>query len=178
MAKILFVSHIGAQKGGAPESLIKLLPYLQDKHQLEVLVPHQGELSSKLEQLGIQSRVLHFRLRKLPYLLPLLAFQFKVGAYDLIYANGYSNSGRMAFWSSKLANVPFIWHIREVLGEHRPGIRQLRYAAAVIAISEACVQQVPAFLPERVAIIPNGVELSEFIFDRQQVKSRLCSDLG
>jgi len=81
--------------------------------------------------------------------------------------------------AARLARLPLIWHVRDLLAENE-GYHLLRRAACllrphVIAISEAVAEQF-AGLPVEVTVIPNGISLDKFYPDLPSL--RLRSELG
>ncbi len=83
---------------------------------------------------------------------------------DLVHTNSLKGHllGGMA---ARMARLPLIWHMRDLLGEGE-GLGVVRQAAAtcrprVIAISEAVARQFEG-LPVPVEVVPNGVPLERF----------------
>jgi len=169
MAHLLFVSPVATKRGGAPNSLVKLLKYLRADHETVVLMPALGELASALQTLGVTCHAMPLRLRSLPSLVRFITR----GKFDLIYANGYHYRCAVALLASKLTRRPFVWHIREVLRDPAR-LRWLRYATSVVTISHAVAERVQGFVTaDRIYVIPNGVDLEDFNHDRPSARESL-----
>jgi hypothetical protein len=132
MARLLFASHT-AGLGGPAHSLLKLIKYLPPDHETAVLVPQDGALVSALAQQGVPHYVNPLRIRALPALVRII----RRGRFDLVYANNFCYHSTVALWGAKLAGKPFVWHIREMVRTPTASNRWLRYADAIIAVSQA-----------------------------------------
>jgi len=83
---------------------------------------------------------------------------------DLVHTNSLK-AHLLAAPAARLAHLPLIWHVRDLLGENE-GLALLRQAAAafqprIIAISEAVARQFEG-LRLQVEVVPNGVPLERF----------------
>lgn len=168
MASLLFVNHTGRLVGPS-HSLLKLLKYLRAAHEVAVVMPSTGELSRALEQESIPWYVSRFRYRYMSVLMWLIWR----GKFDLVYGNNFSGVSWRALMAAKLAGRPFVWHIREVLSaDLQPKkVRRLRYADAIIAVSQASARSVKSYLPEKdITVIYNGIETTDFTPARCEAK--------
>lgn len=162
MPKILFVNHTSSL-GGPSYSLLKLLKYLHQDYQLAVVAPGNGELFEKLEKMGVlgyRADSSGLTARSIPWLFRLV----RNGDFDLVYGNNYSSGPRNALVAAKLCGKPFIWHIREMLRDtHWKTSAFLRFADAIIAVSQASTRLLKSRLPDKeVSVIYNGVDPEEF----------------
>lgn len=163
MARLLFVSHSADLGAGSSQSLLKLLKYIRDYHEVAVVTSRTGALQNVLRQKGIPHYLLRRRIR---YFIPSLAYLIMKGNFDLVYGNNLSSPSLYALWAAKLTRRPFLWHVREVVRSEKWG-RRLRRADTIIAISNASAKAVWQYLPDKeVTVIHNGVDLGDFLADR------------
>ncbi|HXF69543.1 MAG TPA: glycosyltransferase family 4 protein [Thermoflexus sp.] len=177
MAKcILFVDHAPAL-GGAEQSLLLLLKYLDRSHWQPHLVCTGGPLAEAATALGIPVHLLSMpRLRRSSRALAdwirtagaIARLAWRVGAAGMI-----ANTVRAAVYTApaaRLARVPFVWYMRDFwLSESRPrhlwadrlGKGLLCAAAAhVIANSYATAAHLPC--RRKVTVIHNGIEVERY----------------
>jgi glycosyltransferase involved in cell wall biosynthesis len=175
MARILFVSHY-ARLGGPTHSLLKLLQHLRRDHEVAVLIPEIGDIRDLLEVSKIPYYAVPLRLRKLPVLSCLI----KGKNFDLVYGNAFHSRVVAALAAAKVCTRPFIWHIREMLWEvNWRKAFFLRFADALIAVSQACAQSVKHHVPSKeVHVVYNGVDLEDFECNRGAVREHMRRELG
>ena len=173
---VLFLDHASAL-GGAEQSLLLLLKYLDRTRWQPHLACVGGPLAEKAAALGVSVHLVPIpRMRRsvrAPVDWPrgvwtIAGVARKIGARLLI-----ANTVRAAFYAAPaacLACIPFVWHMRDFwLSETRP--RRLwadrlgkgllcRAAIRVIANSEATVSHLPC--REKVTVIYNGIELERY----------------
>lgn len=178
MARLLFISH-KSNLGGPVYSLLKLIKYLSQEHEIAVVAPGCGEVFGVLKGMGIPT----YRVEPsgltwscIPWLSRLI-FQ---GRFDLVYGNNYSSGTRNALIASKLVGRPFVWHIREMLWEaHWRTAFFLKYADAIIAVSQVCAQSVKHYVPKKdINVVYNGVDLEEFQTDVMGARQGVSCTLG
>ena len=169
MARLLFVSHSG-RRSGASNSLLKLLKYLRTEHEVAVVIPFAGGLSSALEQEGIPWYVTRFLYTHIPA----LVWWIWRRDFDLVYGNNFSAAAYLSLIATKLLRKPFVWHIREVFRDVHAGpavYRRVRHADAIIAVSEASARSVKRYVPEKdVVVVYNGIETADFTLSRCEAK--------
>jgi glycosyltransferase involved in cell wall biosynthesis len=155
--RVLFVSYT-AERTGPTNSLLLLLRHLRDRHDVAVLHPGHGPLADTLDAEGIR----RFTLPALDkWTLPAIARLVRRERFSLVYANNTAGSARIAFLAAKIAGVPFVCHVRG-MGWDRSWARlgYLRFADAVIAVSNACAASVRRFVADgRLHVVHNGVPL-------------------
>jgi glycosyltransferase involved in cell wall biosynthesis len=176
LARILFVSYT-ADRTGPTNSLLLLLKYLRDRYDAAVLLPGGGLFSEALET----EKIPFFSFRSLDrFSIPAMVRLIWREGVRLVYGNNISSSSRNALIAAKLAGVPFICHVREIGWDWTwRGSWFLRFAAAAIAVSEACSDSVSRFLPrERLHVVYNGVEPTERHADRTAARSHLLAEIG
>jgi len=176
LARILFISH-SSDLGGPPHSLLKLLKYLRAEHDVAVVAPGDGGLFESLRQMRVPSyRVGAHGLTR--QCIPALSRVIARGAFDLVYGNNVST--RNALIAAKLTGKPFVWHIREMLGQAQWRTAFfLRYADAIIAVSQACARSVKHHVPRKhVHVVYNGVDLKEFQLGDVEARQHVHSILG
>jgi glycosyltransferase involved in cell wall biosynthesis len=171
------------------------------EHQLRLLVRHlpvdcavatltnPGSVAAAIRADGIPVFDLGMRHNRDLQVLPRLVALMRRGGYDLVHTHLYRAClyGRVA---ARLAGVPHVVATEHSLGdtliEGRPlsaWVRRLylateRRADATIAVSRAVAGRLVAWgvPPERIAVIPNGIEADRFRYDpalRAACRSRL-----
>ena len=174
--RILFVSHT-ADWVGPTNSLALLLKHLRGRFDPRVLLPGRGLFSEMLEDEGI--RYFSFpSLRKSA--VPAMVGLLRREGFDLVYANNTSSSSKNALIASKLARVPFIYHIRAMCGRgHWRKVAFLRFADATIAVSAAAARSYSRVLHNRMPyVVHNGVTVPEPNADRDAARLRLMNTIG
>ncbi len=169
---ILFTSLSGQMLGGGQRSLLLLLERLDRKRYNPFLVcPSQGGLIQKAQKLDIETAVVKMpRIKSLNIFstaATVLKFKefIKKKNVDLIH----TDSPRQALYAGRAAKatgIPLIWHVRVSTPEKRSFEKYLfNHAHKVIAVSQAVSQRFERFplAQEKVVVIPNGVDLNEFI---------------
>lgn len=174
---VLFVSYT-SDWTGPTHSLLLLLRGLRCDYEVTVLLPAQGLFSEALAREDIRSISLPSLSRaSIPAMIRLIR-QHKVA---LVYANNSSSSSRNAMIAARFAGVPFACHVREM--GHGKSWRQmgyLRFAHAVIAVSQACAASLSGFVrPEKLHVVHNGIPLSVEQTERakQTERQRARADL-
>lgn len=173
---VLFVDHASAI-GGAENSLLLLLTYL-DRRQWDLhLATAGGPLLQKATPLGIACHLLDMPRLKRKYNSPLIWWQQARKLADLaeeIQAEIiYANTVRAAMYSvlaARLAKRPFIWHMRDFwLSETMPSrvwadtaVKNIigNQASQIIANSHAVADYLPA--SNKTAVVHNGIEVQTF----------------
>lgn len=174
--RILFVSYT-ADWAGPTNSLLLLLKHLRQTYDVAVVLPDTGGFSVELANEDIP----FFSLPSLgKEAIPRLVRLIRDEGFDLVYANNTSGSSRNAFLAAKLARVPFVCHVRGM--GRTQSWRQLfylRFADAVIAVSDACAQATaPYVAPGRLHVVHNGVAVSEFPEPDTAASSASMADVG
>lgn len=173
---VLFVDHAPAL-GGAEQSLLLLLQYLDRAEWQPHLACTPGILAQRAMRLGVPCHLCDLpRLRRSPRFaadwlrstrhLAKLARQIEA---QVIYANTV-RAALYAAPAAKLARRPFLWHMRDFwLSETQPrhvwadtAVKRLLCLAAaqVIANSHAVAQQLPC--AGKTAVVHNGIETDRF----------------
>ncbi len=168
---ILFTSLSGQMLGGGQRSLLLLLERLgRNKFTPFLACPSEGDLVQKAQKLGVETTIIKMRriksLNIFSTVATVLKFKelIKKKNIDLIH----TDSPRQAFYTGRAANVtgiPLIWHVRVSTPEKASFEKYLfNQAHKVIAVSEAASQRFEGFphSQEKVVVIPNGVDLTEF----------------
>ena len=176
---ILFTSLSGQMLGGGQRSLLLLLERLNRKKFMPFLVcPYEGSFIQKAEKLDIETTLIKMRRIKSVNVFSTAATVFKFKELlkkkniDLIHAD----SPRQAFYAGRAARVtgtPLIWHVRVSTPEKRSFEKYLfNHAHKVIAVSKAASQRFDGFplVQEKVVVIPNGVDLTEFVQEQPDRK--------
>ena len=177
--RILYVNH-AADLYGASRALLHLIQSLdRDRYMPLVVLPGSGPLVAELRALGVDPlfapglqtlwghllrswRLLPFTLRLLPSGLALRRVVRQCDA-DLVHSNLWTLlSGTLG---ARLAGVPHIWHVREILpsmGGMRSALAAftLRSSQRVICISYAVADQFAARRgAERVRVVYDGLPI-------------------
>ncbi len=174
--RILFVAHTAGWTGPT-NSLWLLLRYLRHDHQVAVLVPGHGFFPELLAQEKI-------RCFSLPSLskgsIPAIMRLIQQERFNLVYGNTNMGASRNALIAAKLMGVRFICHVREMGWEKSwRSAGYLRFADAVIAVSEACANSVARFVPpNRLHVVYNGVPLATEPMSLSAARSYLLAETG
>jgi glycosyltransferase involved in cell wall biosynthesis len=174
--RILFVSYT-ADWTGPTHSLLLLVTHLRPRFEVAVLSQGTGLFSEALGREGIP----YFGFPSLgKSAIPAMARLIRSKGFDLVYGNNTSRSSANALVASRLARVPFICHIREMVG-HGSWLRFgfLRFADATIAVSRACAQTVARFVGQRAPhVVYNGVPVAPPEVSREEARASLLEQLG
>ncbi len=173
------VLHVitGLGVGGAE---LQLKAFLQHtRHECDVVTLYNpGPVAEMIRSGGNRVRDLGMpRNTQLSALLTLHRL-IRTGGYDVVHAHLYRSQvyGRPAAW---LAGTPVVLSTEHSIGETHlerrkmtPGVRALylateRFSDATIAVSEKVRDRMAAWgvRPDRITVIPNGVDLSRVAFD-------------
>ena len=166
--RILYVDH-SSVPGGAEHSLYLLLKYIdREKFQPLLVLPDQGDLFQRVQGLDIQTSILSSQefnpKRGLSFLRTvwgLRAIALRTRA-DLIHANSLY-CGRFACWSARLAGIPSVVHIRDVISFDRIR-RWFLNPTMLIANSRGVKEHLVhyGFPRRKICVIHNGVDLEQF----------------
>lgn len=158
-SRILFVSYT-ADWRGPTRSLVHLIDHLDERWRPSVALAGTGGFADALRERAVP----RYGFEKLDkWSIPRLARIVRRSGIDVVYANATHGSARNAFLAAKLAGRPFVCHVR-AMGWDKGWMRlgYLRFADAVIAVSQACAASVERFVPpERLHVVHNGVPLED-----------------
>lgn len=168
--RILFVSYT-AEWTGPTHSLSLLIKHLSDRFEVAVLLPGRGSFSEFLKDREIRHySFTSLRRSQIPRMIRLL----KEARIDLVYANNTSGVSKNALIAGKLRRLPVIYHVREM---GKPGswrqVGFLRFADAVIAISEATARSIARFVRGEPLVVYNGVTIPPAGTDRTAARAHL-----
>lgn len=168
--RVLFVSHT-AEWTGPTHSLSLLIRHLRDRFDMAVLMPGHGMFTDLLDEQGIPAFSFgDLRKSKIPRIIRLLRDE----SFDLVYANNTSSVSKNALIAAKIRGLPTIYHVREMgrRGNWRQGF--LRFADAVIAVSEATARSIAPFLRgRRPYVVYNGVTVPAASANGTAARARL-----
>lgn len=173
---VLFVDHAQAL-GGAENSLLLLLKYLDARQWQAHLAADEGPLMENASQLGTTCHQLDMpRLkRQVNALHQWLYIARKLAdlAQEIEAVLFYANTVRAALYAAlaaKLAKRPFIWHMRDFwLSEAEPNyiwldtaVKRIICAQAtqIIVNSQATAEHLPA--SGKVSVVHNGLDVDRF----------------
>jgi len=165
---ILFISAEANIVGGGEVSLLNLIKNLSEDFVPFVLLPNKGNLIKKFEKLGIKFFVLE--IRKKSFFDLLFSFKkikeifdiIKLNNIDIVHCN--ASSSRETFYSliaSKIAKIPFMWHVRIADKEIITDIIFSLFADKIIVISEFVKERFFIF-KNKIEVVYNGVDLKHF----------------
>lgn len=175
--------HTTSEVGGSDVSLTRLVEGLDPtRYRAIVVLPSEGPLIARLRAAGADVRVLT-ALWKLtsrrgwwylvgfvlnfPRALWLLRNLIRRERVAIVHTNTIHNLyGAPA---ARLARVPHVWHIREIVWQ-KGWLRRLevwmarRWSTRIIATSEAVAAMFgpPAARPSQLTLVPNGIETDRF----------------
>jgi glycosyltransferase involved in cell wall biosynthesis len=172
----LFVNHT-AGISGPTHSLMMLVPYIRQHYDIGVFLHEEGYLSEWLKKEGIPVFLIsELHLRSVYTIYQLLRKE----RFDLVYGNNPSSYSRRALLAARLAGIPYVWHFRGVKWHWtwRKGIF-LKLVNRVVAVSNACAQSLARFYSlQNIRIIYNGVEIPDFLQDRETCRRYLLDQIG
>ena len=168
---LLFTSLSGEMLGGGQRSLLLLLGRLARTRFAPFLVcPTEGGLVEKAENLGIETEIIRMGSLKTPNIFSTASTVFKLRRLirkkniDLIH----SDSPRQALFASlavRKIKTPLVWHVRVSTAEKKSLDRFLyNRSQKVIAVSRAASLRFSGYdlASDKMAVIPNGVDLTQF----------------
>jgi len=183
--KILYINGT-SNIGGAEASLLSLLKGINKDYFCPIAaVPQNGPLAEKLKCIGIEVeiiRITEFSRRKvLQFLVNTfrLAFFIRKKNIGLVHSNSIY-AAEQSFLAAKLAGVPCICHVRDlvpILGAGKIRSVAFKSVERLIAISEAVKKDLVEKLriPEnKITRIYNGVDTDEFSPDISD--SKFCNE--
>jgi glycosyltransferase involved in cell wall biosynthesis len=185
MQRMLIVNHTG-ELGGAEYGLLDIARH-HGPLRCHVVLFADGPLRPRLEAAGIGVTLLAGRrgvmgvtreagrLRALVSVPAVLGMAWRLarlaGGYDVMYVNS-QKAAVVGMLTGLLIGKPVVWHLHDILSpEHFASLQRRvvvglanRAARAVIAISEVTRQ---SFLdcggdPQRVVVVPNGIDVTRF----------------
>lgn len=174
---ILFINNTSRLDSGTSHSLLLIVEALKEHFSVSVVSDHESiDLPGELKKIGVKHYAFHDRTI---LFFPELIFQILSRKINLVYGNNLSGRSQVAFWAAKITRRPFIWHIRESVRKNDPRVNQIRNADAVIANSEDTCRRLTEFAGVNSPIvIPNGVEINNFMLDRDLCRKQLIHQLG
>jgi len=164
----------------AEQSLLALLGDLdRGRFGPHVALPDDGPLARRVLEMGIKCHFVAMpRLRRTmnPFRLlrflvavrrsarELLALAEREGA-DLAHSNSTIAQACVSFSGlMRMAGIPTVWHVRDMVVPARIGRRCAREATRIIAVSEAVRQRLEPIcgMPDRWCVVHNGVDVERF----------------
>ncbi|MEQ8820837.1 MAG: glycosyltransferase family 4 protein [Sumerlaeia bacterium] len=186
---------------GARRSLLALIQALSNQHETLTICPGQGGLEEELRHRGAPVSVIaHGAYRKLSgrfraelLQLPAIAREVRRFQPRVIHCNEFhsvpqgtrvGSGGIRGSWRGNPGekSIPVVGHVR--LGISPRQIRNYRmgHCCRIVAVSEACRRLFDGSgLEERVRVVYNGVDLSQFQASaerRRAARERLLAELG
>lgn len=165
---ILFATNFAAYSG-AEESFYQLIRGLdRSRYRGIALVPHEGVLSEKLRQAGIDVEVAYNDLDTIhPDSFHYFAELLRYNEARILHIN--SSAGTALLATALSLKIPIVTHVRRLLGKAAPD--WLNCSHAVVAVSEAVRRDLlrSGIDPNLVTTIYNGIDLSEFNLQGLQI---------
>lgn len=182
---ILYISN-EARLGGADQSLLDMIKAMKKREiNMVVVLPENGIIENRLQELGIAYYIIPFRNGYGPigtgsnleqeknfldnyYAALQLQNIIQRENIDLIHINSsVSNVGAIA---ALMADIPYVWHLREVLDEHYEcefwdkefKTTLMRYADATIAISNIVLERYKIKYAIKPVCIYNGIDIDKY----------------
>ena len=177
MARVLLIGATG-QLGGAERSLVEMAEAINPgTFQLFAAVGGEGPLQGALEDAGVRTEIIPMkRLRRTVNPLRLAEYVTSVSrgsraivelakstGADLIHANN-DIAQVYAGEAAARAELPCVWHSRDLLKLGPIGERMAKQASVVVAISRAVMDhhERAGVDPDRLRLVRNGVALGKF----------------
>lgn len=168
--RILYIEGTGNLAGGGQISLLELLKKLdREKFEPLVICPFKGNLTSRLESMGIKTIIIPMKSPKKN----LFSFIFSIKKLRSLFLKlkvnlVHANTSRCALYggvAAKLLEIPVIWHVRVIESEGLYDRFLASLCTQLITVSMAVQKRFDWLLkknPEKIAVIHNGVDLQEF----------------
>ena len=171
MRKICIIVEFPTMLGGE-HSLLALLPTLQLKFDLHLLLPQGSEMVPQLCKLGITHKTYAFQPHSLENFSAEDRFQQRLGAlkeyhktegFSLIHANSLS-MGKFLARSQAFFDVPLTSHLRDIMKLNKRGIELLNSLDGCVAVSQATSShyKLQGLNSVNVSTIYNGVDHTRF----------------
>jgi len=180
--RVVFVDHCARLSGGE----LAMLRLLQAASNVEahVVLGEDGPLRSRLEEVGVSCEVLPFSKRdvrraELAELANLAGGGASTAAYvarlarrlrqlrpDLVHTNSLK-AGIYGCMAARLAGIPAVWHVRDVLGDDIPlaaraAVRRLTAALPAAVIANSAATAAALDLPAKtVHVVPSPVDTGQ-----------------
>jgi glycosyltransferase involved in cell wall biosynthesis len=163
--RVLFVDHARAM-GGAETSLLILMRNLDPERYQPVLIGQAGVLMDRASAAGIEAHSLPMPRLRASVRAPLHLARFALELRKLADGQGASlvhatvlRAALYAAPAARVARLPMIWHVRDILQPGRSSSALCASAAEVLAISQAVAQVLPC--AKRARVIHNPIEASD-----------------
>jgi len=164
MPKVIAISNHGTMLGGGEYSFLDLVPRIKDRWNILTVVPHEGDLASRLREKAVRATVI-----PLPPLRPWLALDIlkALAAYskiclnfrpDLIYANG-SRAAVYGGITGRILRTPVIWHCRIATPDIYLDFILSTLMNRIIANSKAAASRFSPMFRSKVRVVYNGIDL-------------------
>jgi len=175
--RILLFSSTAETVGPTNSLLLTLRHLTRQGCDVLVLLPNGGPFCERLREEGFPYIGLpSLTKRHLPKMVQLVQRE----QIDLVYANNTRGSSRLAFVAASLACVPFVCHVRSMEWDKSwMDLGYLKFADAVIAVSEACAAAVERFVASgQLHVVYNGVPISRMPSFDPEVRLQARSTIG
>jgi len=184
--KVAFLDQTGDTIGGAQESLLLLLKHLSSSIDATVFFFNDGILAQRVRDLGLNVRIVRMpatvtqstRERPNPRaildMIPVVwRLSRELAPFDVVHINTIK-AHVVGLVSARLANVPSVVHLRDILEGRSRVLMQTAYRAARrrIAISQA-VSRAYAVEPTAVVMNPLDLTLYEHLPTRKEARAAL-----
>jgi glycosyltransferase involved in cell wall biosynthesis len=168
--RILYIEGTGNLAGGGQISLLELLKKLnREKFEPVVICPFKGNLTSRLESMGIETVIVPMNSPKKNLFTFIVSVKKLKDLFLKLKVNlVHANTSRCALYgglAAKSLGIPVIWHIRVIESEGLYDRFLVSLCTQLITVSVAVQKRFRWLLrkhPEKIAVIHNGVDLREF----------------
>lgn len=165
--RILYLDHARIM-GGAEKSLLYLMQAL-DRRRFTPMLACPGPLAIQAQGIGVKVLPLDLGRLKASPVAPLVLVKGVWAIVRLIKREGinilHANVWRSAIYgalAARLAGVPLVWHVRDIHRERLTVGMVGSQADRIVAISRAVANALPSGLSSKVAVVYNGIDLTEF----------------
>ena len=166
--KILYINTAG-YISGAEKSLLTTLTHLPKSFEKHVMCPARSSLFIEVEKTGAimhdwrYTRIMRWQLLKFAD----CAFSFykflKHDKFNIIHANSFASAVHIAF-TSKLAGIPLIAHVRDIYYFSHVAIKLLKMATVIVANSQSTAKNLVGLgvNESKISVIYNSFDFSKY----------------
>ncbi|MCP3931074.1 MAG: glycosyltransferase family 4 protein [Bacteroidetes bacterium] len=168
--RIIAISNFADFLGGGEHSFFELIEGLKDSWEIIALVPEEGEVKRKLEDIGLEvlvARMSQIRPWKVKIILHDLVRLYSIinsKTPSLIYTNGPRSTLYSGFIGT-MRKIPVLWHCRISDSDKYLDFINTRLSRGIISNSKATAARFKSNIQSKVNVVYNGIDLERLHLD-------------